>query len=118
MINDKGKKQDIIICPGEEESDVEFDLDLDIDETIVQAIDGVLFKAEDDEVKLLFYYWKPDGVDVEEEVIKCKGFAEFRMSPTNFKQIVKYLNKKYDKIKRNKKINMEDIIDRYIEMYQ
>ena len=87
------------------EEDIDFDLDLDIKDAIVEPIDGVLIKVIDEEIRLLFYYHKPDGVDAEEEVIRCKGVAEFRTSKSTFKEIVRDVNEKFKQIKNQKKID-------------
>lgn len=96
-------KKELSVHPDDPEEGIDFDLDLDIKDAIVEPIDGVLIKSTDDEIRLLFYYHKPDGMDVEEEVIKCKGVAEFRTSKNTFKEIVKDVNEKYKLINKNQK---------------
>lgn len=104
---------ELIIEVGEDEEEIDFDLDLDIKDAIVEPIDGVLIKATDDEIRLLFYYHKPGGVDVDEEIIRCKGVAEFRTSKNTFREIVKNVNKKYKSISLNqKKIDDFHLCDR------
>jgi len=109
MNNDKMKKgldtgkKDLVLHPDEPDPSADFDLELDIDDAIVQAIDGVLIKSEGEEVKLLFYYYKPDGIDVEEETIRCKGIAEFRTTRSTFKAITKDFNGKLKRINRYQK---------------
>jgi len=99
-------RKKLSIQPEEPEIDPDFDLELEIDDAIVQAIDGVLIKADEEEIKLLFYYYKPDGIDIEDEIIYCKGIAEFRISKKNFYTIVKNLNGNLNKlIKHQKKID-------------
>ena len=98
-------KKELESSPECSEEDIDFDLDLDIKDAIVEPIDGVLIKVIDEEIRLLFYYHKPDGVDAEEEVIRCKGVAEFRTSKSTFKEIVRDVNEKFKQIKNQKKID-------------
>ena len=103
LVLDFDDKKEVIVSSEGSDPGAEFDLDLDIGEAIVQAIDGVLIKANDEEVRLLFYYHKPDGIDVEDEVIYCKGVAEFRFSKKNFYGILKNLNGNLNKLIKNQK---------------
>ena len=71
----------------EDEEYVLCDLDLDTEEAIVQAVDGVIINGDDDEVKLLFYYIKPSNNGETADIIKGKCVAEFRVSRTKFLEI-------------------------------
>ncbi len=74
--------------------DPDYDFDVDIKDTIVQAIDGVIIEGDDDEIRLLFFYYKPDMISEEDGAIRCKCIAEFRVSRSNFIPIAKDLYKK------------------------
>jgi hypothetical protein len=101
------------IFSDSDEEGIIFELDMDIKDAIVEPIDGVLIKDVDDDIRLLFYYHKPGGMDIDEEIIECKGVAEFRTSKQVFKEIVKKVNKKYEDIRVNqKKIDSFDMYDR------
>jgi hypothetical protein len=101
------------IFSDSDEEGIIFELDMDIKDAIVEPIDGVLIKDVDDDIRLLFYYHKPGGMDIDEETIECKGVAEFRTSKQVFKEIVKKVNKKYEDIRVNqKKIDSFDMYDR------
>jgi len=77
---------------GPEPNNPDFDIQLDIEDVTVNVVDGVLIKGDDEEIRLLFYHLKPDGVDMDEETIKCKAVAEFRTSKSNFDDIAKNFN--------------------------
>ena len=85
----------------ESEGDSEFDYDMDIDDAIVQTIDGVMMKVDDEEVRMLFYHHKPNGIDFEDEVIKCRGIAECRTTKRTFNNIIKYLTSNWKIINRS-----------------
>ena len=91
-----------IIEDGEDEG---FEFNIDLDDALVQTIDGVLIKADDEEVRMLFYHHKPDGVDYEDEIIKCRGIAEFRTTKKTFNYMIKYLNSNWNSILRSNKKN-------------
>lgn len=103
--NKKGTKQyakELSLNSAESEVEEDFDLELDIGEAIVQSIDGVLIK-EDGEVKMLFYHYKADGIDNDEQTIRCKGIAEFRTTKSTFLSIAKELNEKACNIKKQRR---------------
>lgn len=81
------------------------DIAIDTSEAIVQSIDGVIIQGDDEEVKMMFYYYEPDSYDEDSDVIRCKGIVEFRASRSNFLSIVKTINKRYY---QNKKIHRKD----------
>ena len=78
---------------GPEINNPDFNLELDFDDTLVGTVDGVLINGDDEEVKLLFYHIKPNGVDPEDETIKCKGVAELRISRSRYNTIAKDMGK-------------------------
>ena len=61
---------------------------MDTEDAIVQAIDGVLVDGDDEEVHMIFYHHKIGGLDVEDDTIRCKAVAEFRVSRKAFSAIV------------------------------
>lgn len=76
----------------EEEIDVDsIDVEIDTDDTIVSAVDGVLTMVDDEEVRILFFYAKP-SCNQGRKPIRYKGVAEFRLTPTAFRNILNQLN--------------------------
>lgn len=78
---------------GPEVDNPDFDLELDFNDTLVGTVDGVLINGDNEEVRLLFYHIKPNGVDPEDETIKCKGVAELRISRSRYNTITKDMGK-------------------------
>lgn len=115
-ILEKGKEERVKKTP--EDPDEEFELELDFDDIVVQAIDGVLIQGDQEEVRLLFYYYKPDRVDVEEETIRCKGVAEFRTSSSTFKAIAKSFNAKVRDLRTHQRKIDEHIFQEKLSMSQ
>ncbi len=76
----------------EEEMDVEsVGVEIDTDDTIVSAVDGVLTMVDEEEVRMLFFYAKP-LCNHDMKPIRYKGVAEFRLTPTAFRNILNQLN--------------------------
>jgi len=76
----------------EEIMDVDsIDVEIDTDDTIVSAADGVLTMVDDEEVRILFFYAKP-SCNHGRKPIRYKGVAEFRLTPTAFRNILNQLN--------------------------
>ena len=86
-----GDNKDLDVHPDEPIIGPDYDLEVDIDDAIVQAIDGVIIEGDDDEIRLLFFYYKPDMISNEDGAIRCKCIAEFRVSRSNFIPIAKDL---------------------------
>jgi len=61
-------------------------LELDIEDTFVQVVDGIIVGGDDEEVKMLFFYKKPCVQD------ECKGVVEFRTSRSRFLEISREIN--------------------------
>lgn len=78
---------------GPEVGNPDFDLELDFNDTIVGTVDGVLISGDDEEVRLLFYHVKPEGFDPEDETVRCKGVAEFRISRSRYDTIAKDMSR-------------------------
>ena len=52
----------------------------DFEDAIVQPVDGVSIQGDNEEIKLLFFYMKPESNHDEEGVARCKCVAELRVS--------------------------------------
>lgn len=90
--------------PPLDEGDVpDIGLEMDTEDAIVQAIDGVLVDGDDEEVRMLFYHHKIGGLDLEDDTIRCKAVAEFRMSRKAFNMIVENFNRRGKVLKKQKK---------------
>jgi hypothetical protein len=105
------------IFSDSDEEGIIFELDMDIKDAIVEPIDGVLIKDVDDDIRLLFYYHKPGGMDIDEETIECKGVAEFRTSKQVFKEIVKHVNQRYKTLTFQQKTLDEHIQEQQLPMF-
>lgn len=76
----------------EEEMDVEsVGVEIDTDDTIVSAVDGVLTMVDEEEIRMLFFYARP-LCNHDRKTIRYKGVAEFRLTPTAFRNILNQLN--------------------------
>ncbi|RKX48291.1 MAG: hypothetical protein DRP25_07620 [Thermotoga sp.] len=84
----------------EEEMDVEsVGVEIDTDDTIVSAVDGVLTMVDEEEVRMLFFYARP-LCNHDRKPIRYKGVAEFRLTPTAFKNILNQLNEAAKSLKQ------------------
>ena len=72
----------------------ELDLELDVDDAVVDVVDGVVIEGDDEEVRLLFYHHKPNGIDLKDEVVRCKCVSEFRISRSSFLPMTMNFNRK------------------------
>jgi hypothetical protein len=89
--------------PLDEEEVPDIGLEMDTEDAIVQAVDGVLVDGDDEEVRMLFYHHKIGGLDVEDDTIRCKAVAEFRTSRKVFNMIVENFNRGGKVLKKQKK---------------
>ena len=80
---------------------------MDFDDILVQSVDGLIIGGDDEEIKILFYYLKPESY-IEENCIKeCKGVAELRVSLSKFMDIANEINNRLQDIqKENKQMMM------------
>ena len=85
---------DFPIVLGENDIDDNFDIEMDVNDSIIQTIDGVVIAGDYDEVKLRFVQLMPEGIDMEEEIIRCRCIAELRVSRKKFIPIAKELNRR------------------------
>ena len=98
-----------------EEKEIEeeyVDLELDTDDAIVYSADGVLINENSEEIRLLFFYFKPLSNSKEKsDKLRCKGIVEFRMTPSRFKAVVEQLNEEWERLsqyKNSKKTSSSD----------
>jgi len=80
---EKIKSRKIEACEPDNE-DLE-QLELDVDDTYVQVVDGIIVGGDDEEIKMLFFYKTP----LQD---KCKGIVEFRTSKSRFVEIYQEIN--------------------------
>jgi hypothetical protein len=83
------------------------EITLDFEDAIVQPVDGVIVQGDDEEMKLLFFYVKPESNHDEDGIPRCKCVAEFRVFRSRFIDISRDINIKVTNIEREKeKISM------------
>lgn len=78
------EKRKIEACEPDDE-DLE-KMELDIEDTFVQVVDGIIVGGDDEEVKMLFFYRKPCLQD------ECRAVVEFRTSKSRFLEISREIN--------------------------
>ena len=67
-------------------------IEIDAEDAIVRAIDGVLVDSDDEEVRMLFYHYTVKSELVPDDILRFKAIAEFRTSKTVFNTIMRVLN--------------------------
>ncbi len=77
---------------------------VDFEDAIVQPVDGVIVQGDDEEIKLQFFYVKPDSNHDEDGIPRCKCVAEFRVSRSRFMDISRDINIKETDIEREKEM--------------
>ena len=83
------------------------EITLDFEDAIVQPVDGVIVQGDDEEIKPLFFYLKPESNHDEDGIARCKCVAEFRVSRSRFMDISRDINIKVKDIeKEREKISM------------
>ena len=83
------------------------EITLDFEDAAVQSIDGVIVQGDDEEIKLLFFYLKPESNHDEDGIARCRCVAEFRVSRSKFMDISRDINIKVTVIeKEREKISM------------
>lgn len=65
----------------------------------------------------MFYHYKPKGIDAEEELVRCRCIAEFRVSRSKLKEIVKDINDNIRYVRGNLKRNRQNIYQEKLPMY-
>jgi hypothetical protein len=89
---------------SEREDFDEVEITLDFEDAIVQPVDGVIIQGDDEEIKLLFFYVKPESNHDEDGVARCRCVAEFRVSRSRFMNISRDINIKVRDIQRGKDV--------------
>ena len=79
-------------------------VEIDAEDAIVRAIDGVLVNSDEEEVRMLFYHYTVESELVPDDILRFKAIAEFRTSKTVFNTIVRILNKSAKRTTRAKDI--------------
>jgi hypothetical protein len=85
----------------------EFDFDkiaMDFDDTLVQSVDGLITDGDDEEIKLFFFYVKPESYINEDEVKECKCVVELRVSCNKLTGIANEINEKMKDIQNCKEV--------------
>ena len=72
---------------------------LDFENVLVQSVDGLIIGGDNEEIKLLFYYLRPESYINEDGVAEAKGVAELRVSSSKFMDIASEINEKIKDIK-------------------
>ena len=78
----------------EDDFDYEKELVFDLENTLVQVVDGLVISNDDELIKLLFFYIKPGENPETDDKIECKAVAEFRISRSKFMNMFKNMCKK------------------------
>jgi len=104
----EAKKMEKIMPEREDFDEVESkEIAVDFEDAIVQPVDSVIVQGDDEEIKLQFFYVKPDSNHDEDGIPRCKCVAEFRVSRSRFLDIARDINIKLTDIEREKeKISM------------
>jgi len=92
---------------SEREDFDEVEIAVDFEDALVQPVDGVVIQGDDEEIKLQFFYVKPESNNEEDGIPRCKCVAEFRVSRSRFIDISRDINIKVKDIQREReKISM------------
>ena len=76
---------------------------LDVDNVLVCPIDGVIIGGDEEEIKLLFFYLKPESYYEDEETTQCRCVVELRMSCSKFINILRDMNERLKDLERGGK---------------
>ena len=68
--------------------------EFDMEDILVQTVDGVLIKEKKEEVRLLFFYIKPRIDKSDDGIFHYKAVAEFRLSKSTFQSMLNYIEKR------------------------
>ena len=77
-------------------------IELDVDDVLVRPIDGVIIGGDEEEIKLLFYYMKPETFYEDNVTTQCRCVAEFRVSCSKFVDIANEINERIKEIHKEK----------------
>ncbi|MBN1860394.1 MAG: hypothetical protein JW840_02910 [Candidatus Thermoplasmatota archaeon] len=100
-----------------EDSLPDCDLVLDMENTLVRPVDGVVIDGNDEEIKLYFYYYKPESTVGEDEVVRCKCVAELRTSRSHFISMMSKLHSKELNLTEQQKIFRETETQEQLPMF-
>ena len=67
-------------------------LAIDVSDISIMPIDGIFIETINGEIKMTCYHHESDYYDDENDVLKCKGIVEFRISTSNYRKIQKVMN--------------------------
>lgn len=84
------------------EEDEKEKIELDVDDVLVRPIDGVIIGGDEEEIKLLFFYLKPESYYEDEETTQCRCVVELRMSSSKFLNISRELNERVKDLERGR----------------
>lgn len=80
---------------------------VDFEDAMVHPVDGVIVDGDNEEIKLQFFYVKPESNQDEDGIPRCKCVSEFRVSRSRFMDIARDINIKVKDIEREReKISM------------
>ena len=79
-------------------------ISMDFDDILVQSVDGLITSGNEDEIKLLFYYVKPESCIDEDGTVEGKGVAELRVSRSKFMDIAKEINMRVKDIQKGQDV--------------
>ena len=74
-------------------------IELDVEDVLVHPIDGVIIGGNEQEIKLMFFYVKPESY-YDDETTQCRCVAEFRISCTKFLDIANEFNERVKDIQK------------------
>ena len=75
---------------------------VEVDDVLIQSIEGVIIGRDNDEIKLLFSYLMPESYLEENYIKEFKDIAELRGSCSKFMDISREINEKMKEIKKGR----------------
>jgi len=78
-------------------------IELDVGNVLVHPVDGVLIGGDEEEIKLLFFYMKPESYYDDGGTPQCRCVAELRMSCSKFLDIANEINKRIKDIEMGRR---------------
>ena len=78
-------------------------IELDVDNVLVRPIDGVIIGGDEEEIKLLFFYVKPESYYEDDETTQCRCVVELRVSCSKFLDIANEINKRIKDIEMGRR---------------
>jgi hypothetical protein len=97
-------KRNLIECETAKYEEIEKEkIELEIDNVLVYPVDGVLIGGNKEEIRLLFFYIKPESYYEDENNTQCRCVAELRMSCSKFFDIANDINGRVKDIEMGEK---------------